>query len=191
MQEPEVWNFSVDSVINAVDPPLSLQNIGTQITDANLIGLECETGNVDDCATSSSGEVVTETCRGVSIFSTEPINQKCGDLCNKKRSLNEFEAGTVKAQGWTQFMRYFMNISKSVFIETVQENFYQFIFSIDNSSGTGDHENWMLDDEILYQVSPKSTYTDCKRIAVNVRSKENHRPWHTKGLSQLKNSKFV
>ena len=57
--------------------------------------------------------------------------------------------------------------------KSVFKKLTEFMFSIDNSSGTGDHENWMLDDEILYQVSPTATYTDCKRIAVHVRSKEN------------------
>ena len=56
-----------------------------------------------------------------------------------------------------------------------------FNFSIDDCDGTGDHENYFKDITDAYEING-AKYTDCRKIAVSCRSKDEHAP-----LSRLNN----
>ena len=49
------------------------------------------------------------------------------------------------------------------------------IFSIDDCDGTGDHENYFKDTTDAYDVDG-TKYSDCRKIAVSYRSKNEHKP---------------
>ena len=67
------------------------------------IGLECKSGNVDDCNLSLSMEVLPFTCRSEMIFSTNE-NDACGTKCDNSQSRQNHTR-----RGWTQFVRYEYN----------------------------------------------------------------------------------
>ena len=61
-----------------------------KIADASFIGLECESGDVDDC--NDLTERAPASCRGVLILSEK--ESKCGSKCNassNKKSTRSFQ----------------------------------------------------------------------------------------------------
>ena len=50
-----------------------------------------------------------------------------------------------------------------------------FIFSLDDCDGTGDHENYFQHTTEAYDVDG-TKYSDCRKIAVSYRSKNEHKP---------------
>ena len=49
-------------------------------------------------------------------------------------------------------------------------------FSIDSPDGTGDHENYFVETKDAYELDG-THYTDCRKIAVNIRSKYGQKLW--------------
>ena len=59
-----------------------------------MIGLECESGNVDDCDLSMTMEVLPFSCKGILMFSTES-ERDCGTKCDESQSRNNLTLATV------------------------------------------------------------------------------------------------
>ena len=54
------------------------------------------------------------------------------------------------------------------------------MFSVDDTDGTGDHENYLVETKTVFALDGIE-YGDCKKIAVHIRSRSRHEPWY--GLS--------
>ena len=67
-----------------------------------MIGLECESGNVDDCDLSITMEVLPYSCKGKIMFSSEN-GQTCGTKCNNSQSR---DLKNPTRRGWTKYTRY-------------------------------------------------------------------------------------
>ena len=75
------------------------ENIG----DSSLIGLECETGNFDDCMKNVTQDSAPSNCNGVLFFSEQ--SSSCGSSCyNKNRRKRASEEQPVR-KGWTLYTR--------------------------------------------------------------------------------------
>ena len=69
-----------------------------------MIGLECDSGNVDDCDLSMTMEVLPFSCKGILMFSTES-ERDCGTKCDESQSRN---SKSPTRRGWTKYTRYNM-----------------------------------------------------------------------------------
>ena len=69
------------------------------ISTASSIGLECESGKIDDCNLSLTTEVLPAICGDKRIFSTNN-EQQCGSECSFKNL--KFKS---KRSGWTKYAR--------------------------------------------------------------------------------------
>lgn len=74
------------------------------ISVPSMIGLECESGNVDDCDLSMTMEVLPFSCKGILMFSTES-ERDCGTKCDESQSRN---SKSPTRRGWTKYTRYNM-----------------------------------------------------------------------------------
>lgn len=75
------------------------------ISVPSMIGLECESGNVDDCDLSMTIEVLPFSCKGILMFSTES-EKDCGTKCDISLPRN-FTRPTRR--GWTKYTRYLIS----------------------------------------------------------------------------------
>ena len=67
-----------------------------------MIGLECESGEIDDCNLSLTMEVNPDSCQGKLIFSSNS-EQECGSNCDLKTKRNIFKR--PERSGWTKYVR--------------------------------------------------------------------------------------
>ena len=82
--------------------------ISHTISLPSTIGLECESGNVDDCNSSMTMEILPDKCKGILVFSSN-TERNCGTQCSvqpntRQRKFKKKES--VKRQGWTKWVRY-------------------------------------------------------------------------------------
>ena len=68
----------------------------------SLIGLECETGIIDDCNRSLSNEVLPFSCRGIHMFVSETTFNECGSECGFRKP------NLAIKKGWTKYVRFFL-----------------------------------------------------------------------------------
>ena len=54
--------------------------------------------------------------------------------------------------------------------------------SVDNTDGTGDHENYLVKAEEVFELDG-TEYRNCSKKAVHIRSRSRHEPWY--GLSGI------
>ena len=73
----------------------------SEIGDASFIGLDCPSGNVDDC-NDATVESAPPGCKGALIFSEE--ESQCGSKCNLAPQLRSSSNGKRK-KWWTLFTR--------------------------------------------------------------------------------------
>ena len=67
-----------------------------------MIGLECESGEIDDCNLSLTMEVNPDSCQGKLIFSSNS-EQECGSKCDSQIKRNIFKR--PERSGWTKYVR--------------------------------------------------------------------------------------
>ena len=72
----------------------------SKIGDASFIGLDCPSGNVDDC-NDATVESAPPGCKGALIFSEE--ESQCGSKCNL--NLNSGSSIRNRKKWWTYFTR--------------------------------------------------------------------------------------
>ena len=156
----------------------------------SLIGLECETGIIDDCNRSLSNEVLPFSCKGVHMFVSDTTFNECGSECGFRKP------NLAIKKGWTKYVRFFL------FFTCVILNFNISIsyFSFDSPySGSGDHENYFGMDRVNFTTAYDENgnkYENCIKKAVDIREIEIHRPWFSFGnnslfFSDLSSQKFV
>ena len=88
------------------------------ISTPSSIGLECESGNVDDCNSSMTMEVLPFSCKGIFMFSTNKT-ANCGSKC-KLNNANIRTSNNVipYREGWTKWVRYNNNsmLTENIFL---------------------------------------------------------------------------
>ena len=120
----------------------------SNIGDASLIGLECESGDFSDCNVEEPDGHVTYGCDGVLIFSD--INSTCGSMCESKRK----KRSSFGRTGWTLFYT-----------------------NQDSPRGSGDHENYFdfinkKHDRLSVYDIDGNEYINCKKKAIHVRQRD-------------------
>lgn len=73
------------------------------VTLPSLIGIECSSGNIEDCNLSMTMEILPFSCKGFLVFSTNE-NNECGTKCFNTKSRNSKKS--VKRRGWSKWIRY-------------------------------------------------------------------------------------
>ena len=77
---------------------------GFNISNPSSIGLECESGIIDDCNESSTMEVLPFSCAGILMFSNNS-KQTCGSKCDlENNNTMSKEIKPIKT-GWTKWIR--------------------------------------------------------------------------------------
>ena len=74
--------------------------------DSSQIGLECDSGNFDDCTVEAT-MIERSDCKGVLIFSN--VTTSCGSQCFNEIYTNQTTFRNMKEpkrSGWTQYVRY-------------------------------------------------------------------------------------
>ena len=72
--------------------------------DSSKIGLECKTGEFDDCGTPQSHHVPAG-CEGVLIFENDDDSSTCGLYCDPAIQPRINECASTKKCGWTKYIR--------------------------------------------------------------------------------------
>ena len=83
---------------------------GFSISNPSSIGLQCESGNIDDCNESLTMEVLPFSCAGILMFSTN-LKRICGSKCdletrdlNSDIKINQKRSMPLRT-GWTKWIR--------------------------------------------------------------------------------------
>ena len=67
-----------------------------------MVGLQCESGEIEDCNLSLTMEVNPDNCQGTLIFSSNS-ERECGSNCDLKIKRNMSER--PERSGWTKYDR--------------------------------------------------------------------------------------
>ena len=167
-------------------------NLSVITNSSGRFGLECESGEYDDCfeEDTNSDDRLPSGCEQVLIFSES--KRTCGSKCNLQTNRQSQQA--VLKEGWTLYIRFERIILLSIYdlflyvLQTYQHN----ELSVDEPTGTGDHENYFVDDSNVYELDGK-TYTNCIKKAIHIRSIDKHISWwNLRGYSFIfsRRSKF-
>ena len=70
---------------------------------SNLIGLRCDSGDIEDCELGLSTEILPDSCKGIQMFSEK--ESTCGSKCDFKPKSKE-----PLRSGWLKWIRYALKI---------------------------------------------------------------------------------
>ena len=135
--------------------------IRIKIAEPSLIALDCETGNISDCDVNELPSV-PDDCRGVFSLIFSDVQTTCGSYCTSSKNRNRRDQYNIVKSGWTLAINMDQN---------------------HGSDSSGDHENYLNFFEFeknIHTIAKDLSgdeYTECKKKAVYVRSREEHKPW--------------
>ena len=153
------------------------------IGDASIIGLDCESGIVDDCNDGTQESVPAE-CSG--IFMAPKETTKCGSQCNlgipgRNNYQHDKNAPEMTDKYWLLFKSYaktnFSWIANLIKFDNKLSIHVLAYLSADDLDGTGDHENFFNRDEKQIDVLIDDEIKNCTKAGLRMREVSEHDFW--------------
>ena len=74
----------------------------SELSLPSLIGLKCETGEIEDCKIGLTAEILPDSCKGILMFSKQ--NQSCGSKCKLESNKTMMLEEPIR-KGWSKWIR--------------------------------------------------------------------------------------
>ena len=96
-----IRNYPNETFVNKIDTYQNHYKMKRfDLSLSSLIGLQCESGDIEDCKLGMTAEILPDSCKGILMFSKK--NDPCGSKCDSKPDSRQ----SPMRRGWLKWIRY-------------------------------------------------------------------------------------